>query len=58
VPTPEPHETQAFPDVYTGDLRVRRDEGGWSRRAALCWRSAGVHALTILGVGVRLAGGD
>ena len=58
VPSPEPHEAEAFPDVYTGDLRVRRDEGGWARASALCWRAAGVHALSILGVGVRVAGGD
>lgn len=58
VPTPEPHEAEAFPSAYTGDLRVRRDEGGWARSAALCWRSAGVYPLTVLGVGVRIAGGD
>ena len=58
VPTPEPHAGEAFPTTYTGDLRLRRDEGGWARSTALCWRSDGVDGLTILGVGLRVAGGD
>ena len=58
VPTPEPHAGEVFPSAYTGDLRLRRDEGGWSRSTELCWRSEGVHALTILAVGLRVAGGD
>ena len=62
IPSPEPHEDQAlsdaFPIGFTGDLRARRDEGGWSRRTAVCWRTSGVFGLTILGLGLRIAGGD
>ena len=58
VPTPEPHEGTNFPADFTGDVRVRRDEGGWARASAVCWRTSGVYALNVLGVGVRIAGGD
>ncbi len=58
VPSPEPHHDQPFPGDFTGDVRVKRDEGGWARATALSWRTDAPFALNILGLGVRLAGGD
>ena len=55
---PEPHSGAPLPAAFTGDLRVKRDEGGWARASALAWRTDGPFALNVLGVGLRLAGGD
>ena len=51
-------ENASGPVIMTGDLRLKRDQGGWKRAPRLLWRQSRALPLVILSLILRLVASD